>query len=64
MEVVKEKSISQIAREELATELVKEQTEKLKKKMKESYLAKQVVANLEREIQDLELEIKHKLEGI
>lgn len=63
-EVVAPKSIKQMAREELEQELVGEQKEKLKRKLKEQYLAKQVVANLEREISDLELEIDHKLKGL
>lgn len=60
----KPKSIKDMAREELEKELVGEQKDKLKRKMKELYLAKQVVSNLEREIEDLELEIEHKLQGI
>lgn len=65
MNVVKEKTtIKEQAQAELSEELVKELRDKLKKKLKESYLAKQVVSNLDREIQDLELEISHKLEGI
>lgn len=60
----KPKSIKDMAREELEKELVGEQKDKLKRKMKELYLAKQVVNNLEREITDLELEIEHKLQGI
>lgn len=61
---VKPKSIKDMAREELEKELVGEQKEKLKRKLKEQYLAKQVVNNLEREIADLELEIDHKLKGL
>lgn len=63
-EAPKTKSIKDMAREELEKELVGEQKDKLKRKMKEQYLARQVVANLEREIADLELEISHKLQGI
>lgn len=61
---VKQKSIKDMAREELECELVGEQKEKLKRKLKEQYLAKQVVSNLDREIADLELEIDHKLQGL
>jgi ATP-dependent Lon protease len=61
---VKSKTIKEMAREELEKELVGEQKEKLKRKLKEKYLAEQVVKNLNREIEDLELEISHKLEGI
>lgn len=60
----KPKSIKDMAREELEKELVGEQKDKLKRKLKEQYLAKQVVANLDREIEDLELEINHKLQGL
>lgn len=60
----KTKSIKDMAREELEQELVGEQKEKLKKKLRELFLAKQVVGNLEREIKDLELAIEHKLEGL
>lgn len=60
----KSKSIKDMAREELECELVGEQKEKLKRKLKEQYLAKQVVQNLDREIADLELEIEHKLKGL
>lgn len=63
-EAPKTKSIKDMAREELEAELVGEQKEKLKKKLKEKYLAEQVVKNLAREIEDLELEINHKLEGL
>lgn len=63
-EAPKSKSLKDMAREELEVEIVKEQKDKLKRKLKEVYLAKQVVENLEREISDLELEIEHKLKGL
>lgn len=56
--------IKAIAKAELKEELTGEQTKKLKLKLKELYLAKQVVENLNREIADLELEIEHKMQGI
>lgn len=64
VEAPKNKTLKEMAREELEIEIVKEQKEKLKRKLKEVYLAKQVVENLEREISDLELEIEHKLKGL
>lgn len=64
VEAPKSKSLKDMAREELEVEIVKEQKDKLKRKLKEVYMAKQVVENLEREISDLELEIEHKLKGL
>lgn len=50
-------SAKQLAEKELKEERVKEATAKIKSKLKEIEKAKQIVKNLERELEDLELEI-------
>lgn len=64
MKIAEQKSITETAREELRDELIKEQTLILKKKLKDLHLAKRVVANLEREIQLLEIEVSQKVESL
>lgn len=59
MKDVKKMSIKEQARHELAEEQRKNAKDKLKKKLRQLRDAKQVVANIEREIDELELEIEH-----
>lgn len=64
MEVAKNKSIKEQAREEILAELNQEAVESLKEKLKELHAAKKIVANLEREIEDLEEELAQEAEDI
>lgn len=63
-EMMVDKTIVELAKDELKADLVKEAKEKLKSKMKSLHAAKQVVANLERELADLENEISDKMDAI
>ncbi len=57
-------NIVQSAKDELREELLKEAKEKLKAKMKQRHLAKQTLDNIDRELADLELEIKDKINAL
>ena len=58
MEVVKnQKSISDLAKEEVKQENLDKAKDELKKKIKNLYDAKAIVANLEREIEFLEKKV-------
>jgi flagellar motility protein MotE (MotC chaperone) len=57
-------NIVQSAKDELREELLKEAKEKLKSKMKQRHLAKQTLDNIDRELADLELEIKDKINAL
>ena len=65
MEVVKQqKTISDIAKEEVKQEILDKAKEDLKKKIKSLYDAKAIVANLEREIEFLEKKVNQEFEDI
>ena len=61
MEVVKTKSISEIAKEEVIKEQFEKAKEDLKKKIRALHDAKVIVANLEREVQFLEKKLDQEL---
>lgn len=61
---LKDKTIFEQAKDELKEELMKDAKEKLKSKMKQLHSAELVVANVKRELADLELEISDKINAI
>lgn len=60
MNVIKtqQKGIKEQAAEELRDEIVKAAKDRMKTKLRDLHKARQVVANLEREVEDLEAEIQ------
>ena len=61
VEALKTKNIIQQAEAEVQEELTKEAKEKLKRKLREQAQAKQVLQNIDREIEEIKLELKHDL---
>ena len=64
MEVVSNKTLSQIAKEEVKKEIADKAKEELKKKIRSRCDAKAIVANLEREIEFLEEKISQEFSDI
>lgn len=58
MEVLKSKSIKELAKEEIFKEKQEKAVKELKKKYRELYDAKCIVKNIEREIEDIEQELE------
>lgn len=64
MELVKEMSIKEKAKQELIEERTKDFTKNLKDKLKEEQSAKVVLANIRREIELLEAKIEQEINDI
>lgn len=58
VEVAKEKTLAEIAQEEIKQEMEEKAKKKLKDLYRELHAAKKIVANIEREIEDYLLEIE------
>lgn len=62
VENITAQSIMDEARQELRKDAIKDATRKMKTKLRELSDAKRIVRNLEREVEDLQLEITHDLD--
>lgn len=60
----KKLSVEELARQELAEEVTKGAVGKLKEKLKELKGARQIVKNLEREVDDLKEELEEELSAL